>query len=134
MNIPLIWTIIFIPLILLLIICTNKINKLFTNRTIIPHSFQYTFRIKLSEEMLEITDIVNRMDIIDLYKLFHPKTKQWISSQDLMELVTKTDHIDWKQVLTDAKKIKITFCILSDRNRIKLCIIGDRNNRKLTKS
>lgn len=56
--------------------------------------------------MLEITAIVNRMDIIDIYKLFHPKPKQWISSQDLMELVTKTDHIDWKQVLTDAKKLK----------------------------
>lgn len=76
MDISLIWTIIFIPLILLLIICTNKINKLFTNRTIIPYSSQYTFRIKLNEEMLEITAIVNRMDIIDIYKLFHPKPKQ----------------------------------------------------------
>lgn len=135
MNISLFWTIIFIPLLLLLIICTNKINKLFTNRTIIPHSSQYTFRIKLNEVMLEITDIVNQMDIIDIYKLFHPKPKQWISSQDLMEFVTKTDHIlRLKASLNRCKKIKITSCILSDCNRIKLSIIGNRNDRKLTKS
>jgi hypothetical protein len=46
-------------------------------------------RQKLNREMLELRDIINKMDLVDSYRTFHPNTNM-PSFQHLMELLPKT--------------------------------------------
>ena len=42
-------------------------------------------RKKLNREIRELTDVMTQMDLIDIYRTFHPNTKEYTFSQHLME-------------------------------------------------
>lgn len=93
-----------------------------------------SFRQKPNRDLLELIEFINQMDIIDIYRTFHPTTKEYTFYSELHRTLSKFDHIlGHKASLNRYKKIEITPCILSDHHRLKLDI-NNRNNRKLTNS
>jgi exonuclease III len=89
-------------------------------------------REKLNREML--TDIINQMNLTDIYGTFHPNTKEYVFFS-APHSFSKTDHIlGHKASLNRYKKIEITPCILEDYHGLKLDVSCNRNNRKLAKS
>jgi endonuclease/exonuclease/phosphatase family metal-dependent hydrolase len=80
--------------------------------------------------MLELTDVINQMNPTDIYKTFHPNTKEYTFFSAPHGIVSKTDHIfRHKASLSRYKKVEITPCTLSDHHGLKLDI-NNRNNRK----
>ena len=42
-------------------------------------------KMKINEETQALNDTLNKMDLTDIYKTFHPKTTEYTFSQVLME-------------------------------------------------
>ena len=42
-------------------------------------------KMKINKETQALNDTLNNMDLIDIYRTFHPKTTEYLSSQVLME-------------------------------------------------
>jgi hypothetical protein len=71
------------------------------------------------------------MDIMDIYRVFYPTTRQYTFFSTAHETFSKIDHIlGHKASLSKYKNTKITPCIISDHNRIKLDLNDKRNHRK----
>jgi exonuclease III len=70
---------------------------------------------KISKEILELNHTIDRMDLADLYRIFHPTSTQYIFFSAAHGTFSKTDHIlGHKASLSKYKKIEIIPCILSD--------------------
>jgi hypothetical protein len=69
--------------------------------------------------------------MIDIYRVFHPSTRQYTFFSTAHETFSKIDHIlRHKASLNKFNKIEITLCIISDHNRIKLGPNNKRYHRK----
>jgi hypothetical protein len=83
--------------------------------------------------MLELKDIIDQMDLTDIYRIFYPNTKGYTFSAP-HGTFSKIDYaLGHKKSFNKQKKIEITLCIQSDHYRLKLDI-NNRNNTKLTNS
>jgi exonuclease III len=70
------------------------------------------------------------MDIIDIYRVFHPTTRQYTLFSAGHGTFSKVDHIfGHKESLSKFKKTDITHCIISDHNGVKLYLNIKRNCR-----
>lgn len=73
------------------------------------------------------------MSLTDIYKPFHPHSKNYTFFSEPQGISSKTDQmLGYKASLKRHKKTEITPCILSDHHRLKLD--SNRNNRNLTNS
>jgi hypothetical protein len=73
------------------------------------------------------------MDLTDIYRTFHPKTKKYTFFSAPHGTYFKTDHISNHKIgLNTHKKIKIIPCILSDHHGLRLVFNSNKNNRKST--
>jgi hypothetical protein len=71
------------------------------------------------------------MDLIDVYRIFHPTTIQHRFFSAAHGTFSKIDHIlRHKASLSKYKKIEITPCILCDHNTLKLQLNNKNNHRK----
>jgi hypothetical protein len=71
------------------------------------------------------------MDLIGIYRTFHPNTKEYASFSAPHGTFSKIDYVfSHKATLNEYKKIEITPCILSDHHELNLSF----NKRKLTNS
>ena len=52
-----------------------------------------SFRQKLNRETLELKDIMNQMDLTDIYRTFHPNTKEYTFFLAPHGSFSKIDHI-----------------------------------------
>jgi len=86
----------------------------------------------LKRVMGQLTDIINQMDLTDIYRTFHQHTKEYTFFSVPHGTFSKIGHIlRYKASLNRYKKIEMTFIILSDRYGLKLDMSV---NSKLTKS
>ena len=82
-------------------------------------------RQKLNREIREITDVMNQMDLTDIYRTFHPNTKEYTFFSAPHGTFSKIDHKlgNKANIHKYKKKIGITPCVLQDQIEIKMSLI-----------
>ena len=86
-------------------------------------------KMKINNEPQALTDTLNNMDLIDIYRTFHPKTTEYTFFSSAHGTFFRTDHIlGHKAGLGKFKKIDIVSSTFSDHNTMRL----DINHRKKT--
>ena len=84
---------------------------------------------KISKETQSLNDTMDQLDLIDIYRTFHPKTMNFTFFSSAHGTFSRTDHIlGHKSSLGKFKKIEIIPSIFSDHNSRRL----DVNYRKKT--
>ena len=76
-------------------------------------------RQKINRETQDVNDALNQMDLIDIYRTFHPKATEYTFLSSAHGTSSKIDHIlGYKSNLGNFKKIEILSSIYSDHNAI----------------
>ena len=79
--------------------------------------------------MQTLSDIINQLDLIEIYRTFHPKTMNFTFFSSTHRTFSRIDHIlGHKSSLDKFKKIEIIPSIFSDHNAVRL----DLNYRRKT--
>ena len=76
---------------------------------------------KINEETQTLNDTMDQLDLIDIYRTFHPKTINFTFFSSAHKTFSRIDHIlGHKSGLGKFKKIEIIPVILSDHNAVRL--------------
>ena len=90
-------------------------------------------RQTISKETQALNDALNQMDLIDIYRTFHPKATEYTFFSSAHGTFSKIDHIlGYKSNLGNFKKIEIISSIFSDHKAIPLEINNRKNTAKNT--
>ena len=78
-------------------------------------------RQKINKETQALNDTIDQMDLIDIYRTFHPKTADYTFFLSAHRTFSRISHIlGPKSSLGKFKKIKIVSSIFSDHNTMRL--------------
>ena len=84
---------------------------------------------KINKETQTLNDTVDQLDLIDIYRTFHPKTMNFTFYSSAHGTFSRIDHIlGHKSKLDKFKKMEIILSIFSDHNALRL----DLNYRRKT--
>ena len=84
---------------------------------------------KINKETQTLNDIINQLDLIDIYRTFHPKTMNFTFFSRAHRTFSRIDHIlGHKASLGKFKKIEIISGIFSDHNAVRLYINYRKKN------
>ena len=90
-------------------------------------------KMKINKETQALNDTLNKMDLIDIYRTFHPKTTEYTFFSSAHGTFSRIDHIlGHKSGLSKFKKIEIISSIFSDDNTMRLEINYREKNVKNT--
>ena len=82
---------------------------------------------KISKETQTLNDTMDQLDLIDIYRTFHPKTMNFTFFSSKHGSLCRIDHIlGHKSSLGKFKKTEVISSIFSDHNAVKF----DVNYRK----
>ena len=77
-------------------------------------------KMKINKETQALNVTLNKMDLIDIYRTFHPKTTQYTFFSSAHRKFSRIDHIvGHRSSLGKFKKTKIISSIFSDHNAMK---------------
>ena len=80
-------------------------------------------KMKINKETQAVNDTLNKMDLIDIDRTFHPKTTEYTFFSSAHGTFSRIDHIlGHKSSLGKCKKIEIVSSIFSDHNAMRLNI------------
>ena len=85
-------------------------------------SMNRSSKYKINKETQVLNDTLDEMDLIDIFRTFHPNVDYTPSSQEHMEHSPLYHILDHKSNLSKFKKIKIISSIFSDHNTMKVDI------------
>ena len=89
-------------------------------------------RQKINKETQALNEALNQMDLIDIYRTFHPKATEYTFFSSTHGTFSKMDHnLGYKSSLGNFKKTEIISSIFSDHNTIGLEI---NNQKKIAKN
>ena len=78
-------------------------------------------RLKINKETQALNDTIEQIDLIDIYRTFHPKTADYTFFSSVHGTFYRIDHIlGHKSSLSKFKKIEIISSIFSDHNTMRL--------------
>ena len=78
-------------------------------------------KMKINKETQALNDTLKKMDLIDIYKTFHPKTIEYTFFSSAHGTFSRTDNIlGHKSSLDKFKKIEIVSSIFSGHNVMRL--------------
>ena len=90
-------------------------------------------RQKINKETQALNDTIDQIDLIHIYRTFHPKTADYTFFSNARGTFSRIDHIlHHKSSLGKFKKIEITSSIFSNQNAMRLEINYRENNVKNT--
>ena len=79
---------------------------------------------KISEETQTLGDTMDQLDLIDIYRTFHPKAMNFTFFSSALRTFSRVDHsLGHKSSLGKFKIIEIISSIFSDHNAIRLDVI-----------
>ena len=80
-----------------------------------------SFRQKINKETRALNDILDQMDLIDIYRTLHPRTTAYSLFSNAHGTFSRIDHIlGHKSGLNQYQKTERIPCIFSDHNALKL--------------
>ena len=80
-------------------------------------------KMKINKETEALNDTLNKMDLIDIYRTFQPKTTKYTFLSSAHGTFSRIDYIlSHKSSLGKFKKIEIISSIFSDHNAMRLDI------------
>ena len=86
---------------------------------------------KVNKEIAVLNETLDQMDLIDLYRAFHPKVAKYIFSSSAHGTFSRIDHmLGHKTSLSKFKKIEIISGNFSNHNGMKL-VINYKNLQEL---
>ena len=78
---------------------------------------------KISKEAQVLHDTMDQLDLIDIYRTFHPKTMNFTFFSSAHRTLSRIDHIlGHKSSLGKLKKTEIISSIFSDHNAVRLAV------------
>ena len=76
---------------------------------------------KISKETQTLNDTMDQLDLIDIYRIFHPKTMNFTFFSSVHRTFSRIDHIlGHKSSLGKFKKTEIIPTIFSDHHAVRL--------------
>ena len=97
-------------------------------------SYEIRRCLLLSKERQTLNDTMDRLDLIDIYRTFHPKTINFTFFSSAHGTFSRIDHIlGHKSSLGKLKKIDIISSIFSDHNAVRLDVNYRIKNLNLLK-
>ena len=88
-------------------------------------------RQKINKEILALNDPLDQMDLIDIFRAFHPKAAEYTYFSSAHGTFSRIDHmLGCKTSLNKFKKIEIISRIFSDYNVMKLETNHKKNTEK----
>ena len=86
---------------------------------------------KINRETQTLNDTIDQLDLIDIYRTFHPKTMNFTFFSSTYGTFSRIDHIlGHKSSLSKFKKIEIIPSIFSDHSAVRLDLNYRRKNIK----
>ena len=88
-------------------------------------------KMKINKETQALNDTLNKMELIDIYRTFHPKTTKYTFFSSAHGTFSRIDHIlGHKSSLGKFKKIEIVSIIFVDHSAMRLDINYRKKNYK----
>ena len=78
-------------------------------------------KMKINKETEALNDTIDQIDLIDIYRTFHPKTADYTLFSSAHGTFSRIDHIlGHKSSLSKFTKIEIISSVFSDHNAMRL--------------
>ena len=96
-------------------------------------SVDISSRQKINSEMVALINTLEQMDLIDVFRVFHPKAAEYTYFSSAHGTFSRIDHMSGhKTSINKFKKTEITSSIFSDHNAMKLEINHKMKTEKYT--